>query len=75
MRHPGETGLAIIEAELATPEVREWRVVVDYGKPNGKREYFQDTKASAESFAEWCGSNRPLVIESRVPAGPWEPTL
>ncbi len=77
--------LAIIDAELAKPEAREWRVSHEY-KFAGiwspvSTSLASWTKAEAESFAhsvrEAQNETVPLrnvVIESRTPAGPWEPT-
>lgn len=68
-----------IDAELAKPEEREWRVkwdmryrILNLRAP--QEQIFLSEKA-AHSLAKWCkddDSYRNILIEYRTPAGPWE---
>jgi hypothetical protein len=64
----GQDALAILDAELARPEVREWRV--SYPSWRGMERSRFASLCAAQSFASHQRSK--CSIESRTPAGPWE---
>lgn len=71
------TALAILDAELATPGEREWRIM--YRVRENSEEWqvpgvFKYEKHKRLAF-ESLGSPLHKRIESRTPAGPWERVL
>ena len=63
----GRESLDILDAELAKPEAREWRVVVD-----AHRQCFA-SEAEANAAADWLRTNDSgnVYVDSRT-VGPWE---
>lgn len=70
-----DAALAILDAELARPEQREWRAVpttTGDGEPCRQSPWGFETRERAQKFADQR-TEFTVVIESRTPAGPWEP--
>ena len=63
----GRDALAILDAELAKPEAREWRVLVD-----DHSQCFA-SEAEANAAADWLRTNDSgnVYVDSRT-VGPWE---
>lgn len=62
-----QKALAILDAELARPEAREWRVVVD----DHSQCFWSEAEANAA--ADWLRTNDSgnVYVDSRT-VGPWE---
>tara|TARA_R110000868_G_scaffold244840_1_gene501288 strand:+ start:321 stop:632 length:312 start_codon:yes stop_codon:yes gene_type:complete len=78
VRHAAcDKALAILNAELAKPEAREWRASMSgfkIGDPPGR--VYSDHEEFSAMVSGWTEGNAPhhfkLLMESRTPAGPWE---
>lgn len=73
--------LAILDAELAKPEEREWRGWWGEPAPMGFQvtEPGTDREQAVVDMTQWCEDNpsfaKLVKLESRTPAGPWEPEM
>jgi hypothetical protein len=61
--------LALLDARLAQPEVREWRVSHNGRRRNGDK--LRSREDCERWVSGWAHAFPGAVIQSRVPAGEW----
>ena len=65
----GGDAFAILDAELAKPEAREWRVLAE----DHSQCFWSEAEAEANAAADWLRTNDlgNVYVDSRT-VGPWE---